>query len=212
MKLNPQIILMGQESRQICKELDLDYSDCETSKYGTPRLDSMIKIADKMAKYNDILLISSDVVLFKDTLKALKNIKMDEFCAVCQKSRQNVIIELDFNDECWEDIVKYNIKLQSITSGDFYLYSKGFWGKIPPFYVGRCACDSWLFYTASQKGKMIDLTKAMTIVDYIHDYKFCDAKYREEEVAYNRKLAGNNKLHINSANWVMEKDFSIRKV
>jgi len=168
----PEIIVMGNEAgvADFCKEMGFRQADIEYSKHGTPMLDSMMSKAEEIASNNILLLVSSDVILFQSTMKALKALKeVENFCAVARKKQQQFFQELDFERD-WKGQVREALRWNLITSGDFFMYPKGFWGKIPPFIIVRTACDSWLFHEASRRDALIDLTPAVEIIDYKHSY------------------------------------------
>ena len=211
LKPRPEIIVMGNEKGVVdfCDELNIINYDVEYSDHGTPMLDSIMNTGEEKASNDYILLVSSDVVLFQNTIKAFKILKdtMIDFCGVARKKQQQEIKALDFNTN-WRNQVRHGLRWNLITSGDFFMYPKGYWGEIPPFIIGRTACDSWLFDESSKKGTLIDLTEAVEIIDYKHSYNHRPSGW-EEEKEHNHNLCKNKKASIKDANWIMSKDFKV---
>ncbi len=209
----PEIFLMGNEPgvREICEELNINHIDCiKYSEYGTPLLNSMMEIAEEIASNNTLLLVSSDVVLPKILTKTVEAVTANfkEFCGVARKLQQETITPLDFSKN-WENEVRQNIKWNLITSGDFFLYPKGYWDKIPEFVIGRAFCDSWLFWESSQKGNMIDLTE-IEIIDYKHSYNNLPEGWTKERMQ-NLILWEGKEADLTHANWKMHTNLSFEQ-
>jgi hypothetical protein len=203
---------MGDDngSLQICEEHGIQYvPDIEKNEYNTPVFSDMVKKADSLAIYPYILHLSSDIIIFQDVVKALQSIKntFQSFCAVCRKWDTDLDELLRFDDPSWIETAKANGDPSMITSGDFYLYTKGFWDDLPPFVVGRSYCDSYLFHQASERKLMINLSPAVTIMHQKHDYKHVPEGNPEFNV--NQRLCQNKIKNISHANYVMNPDFSI---
>lgn len=214
LKPQPEVLVMGREYgvKEFCEEIGYTYvSDIEYSDHGTPMLDSMMNKAEELASNDYLLLVSSDVILFQNTIKAYNALKaqMTEFCGVVRKKQQRSIVELDFSQD-WKSTIKENLRWNLITSGDFFLYPKGYWGEIPPFIIGRTACDSWLFDKACNKNTLVDLTEVVEIIDYQHTYTHRPDHW-ELEKEHNHSLCANKKASIKDANWKMTKGFRLEE-
>ncbi len=209
----PEVLVFGMDhgTKEICKELDYQYiTNIEYSSYGTPMLNSMMEQAERVASFPQLLLISSDIVLFQSVMTAAKACAERELCGTVRKQTQSNIQELDFS-EGWEKLVIDGTIPASVTTGDFFLYPKNFWPKIPPFIIGRGACDSWLYYAANKKKVLLDLSEAVAIVDYVHGYDF--SEHRQKEVSYNASIIRQDQIFsISYANWKMTKDFEIKEI
>lgn len=215
LKPKPEVLVMGHEDgvAEICEELGYRHiTDVQYSDAGTPMLNSMFELADELASNPHVCLVSADVVLFQCLMLGLEAIKeeLNEFCAVCRKQTQKYVIPLDF-DEGWEEVVRMRLQWNMITSGDLYMYTRGYWGKIPPFVIGRCKCDSWLFYEASRKGNLVDMTEAVTIVDYKHGYGFRTGEWKEDWQK-NRDLAGEHQADIRASNYKLTSQLKVQKI
>lgn len=210
----PEIFVMGIEPgvAEICQELGfIHIKEIEYTEYGTPLLNSMIEIAELKAKYDNMLLISSDVIIFQSMATALKVLIekfQKRFCGVARKLQQPKIELLDFLSPNWQEEVKKNVDYSLITSGDFFLYPKGFWGKVPEFVIGRAHCDNWLFYEAAIKNCLVDMTGVVEIVDFIHTYSHLPKGWMKEKMQNVIVSEGKHADFLN-ANWKMTTDFEL---
>ena len=53
---------------------------------------------------------------------------------------------------------------------DYFLFTPGLFGEIPPFAIGRKRRDRWLQYRARCRGLYIDATEIITAIHQDHDY------------------------------------------
>ncbi len=208
----PQIIIMGDDpgSKEICEEFNLVYEpNVKKSKYNTPILSNMIEIADISAEFDNILCVSSDIIVFQNTIDIIKNLeKFGSFCGVSRKLENDFIdYVLDFSIG-WEEKVLEKTYLGMVTSGDFFLYPRGFWKNVPEFIIGRSYCDSWLYAEAISRNSLIDLTEVVPIVHQYHHHNHISPDDSERQV--NKNLSLNHKSDLRYANWVMDKDFIVK--
>lgn len=216
MKLNPrpQIMIMGDDpgSKEICKEFNLEYYDVECSSFGTPLVNSMIKLAEKHGKFDTKLCISSDIILFQNTIKSIKPLKeMKEFCGVAIKLENNNINDLiDFESD-WTKFALNNVKQGMVTSGDYFLYSSKFWenSKMPEFVVGRTHTDSWMFCEAVRRKCLVNLTPCVQIVHQQHHYNHIPKG--DPERSNNERLKKGFGADIRYSNFVMNGHFKLQK-
>lgn len=220
----PEVLVMGTDygTEAICKDLGFTWVPdvAKSDPGGVPYLDSMFKIAQERAQNDHVALISSDVILFQplmDCLQACKD-KFENFCAVCRKKQQtNTDLQLDFSSKKqWVEAVTQNLRWNLETSGDLYMFNKGFWEDIPNFVIGRCKCDTWLFWDAARRGLLVDMTNALTIIDFYNRHEHWkkvdagDKKAGEIERLHNASLAQDIKAGINDANWkILKNTFEI---
>lgn len=210
LKPRPEVVVMGRDagSADFCRMKGItNFVDMEYNEYGIPLLSSMLEKAEEISQNNLFLLISSDIVIEQKVMTALEIIRsqLQEFCAVCRRTETDCRFPIEFFDPDWfkkigEDPTNHYC---SLTSGDFFMYSRGYWPKMPKFSVGRCWCDSWLFYEASQKGNLVDLTEFTPIYHIRHDYSHL---YESNEFETNKALCDNRIGDVSSANWIVTKE------
>lgn len=213
----PEVILMGNDegSEKVAAEYGIRYvPDIKYSDSGTPRFDTMFDKANELATNKYLLYASCDIVLFQDTMKALeiliKNFQ-DNFVGVVEKEGKAGLREL--NREIQVGRKKYKMVLvllgrQVVIIGfSLKVYTKMYC----LFILGVVHVIVGFFWDAWRRGIMVDLTETVMIVDYLHNYTYMNSKVRNQEIKYNRNLAGQNKRHISHANWKMKKDYTIEK-
>lgn len=203
----PQIILFGndQGTRETAFEFGLEHiTDIEYSPYGVPILPSMMKTAELLSKYDLMLLVAADTILFQSTVESAKVLTghFDSFMAGVRRWDQDKLTSINFESENWTSDVTEGIVLGHDWAGDFFLYTRNFWDfdNMPKFVIGRAACDSWLFQTAKDKGCLVDVSKDVCTVHQTHGHN----EDREADVETNIKLAGSHVSCIEWANWEVE--------
>lgn len=206
----PDIIIFGKDDgvAECCDEHGIDNCiNVEYNEYGIPLLSSMFERVEKISKDDVFLLVSSDIVLSQKTMTALEILKknMKEFCGVCRKTEHKGPNPIDFSDDKWftKIVMDQTNHYSLITSGDFFMYTRGMFKDMPKFSVGRCWCDSWLFHAAMEKNALVDLSEYMEIFHLKHDYSHL---YKSNEFETNKALCGNNLSDVSHANWKLVGD------
>lgn len=214
----PQIFVMGDEPgvKEICKEYDLQQVVVDTNEYGTPMLNDMMTKAEEMASNDNILLVSGDIMLLQDTIQSLQNVDLEMFLGVARKRNNPLINRIIPTDESWEQHATSRMVIDVPTSGDYFLYRKGFLDsmpEMPPFAIGRCRCDSWLIHGAFKAGFLVDMTESATVIHQLHDHNHVRrAGGRSPEIAENRKYAAETFCaRIDNCNWKMNKGFKLEE-
>ena len=77
---------------------------------------------------------------------------------------------------------------------DWFVFTAGLFGDIPPFAIGRAGFDNWLVWKARQVGIVVDATHDVRAIHQAHGYEHMaggmDEAYYGEEAARNIELAG----------------------
>jgi len=215
-----EIILFGEDEgvAETAKEFGVRHiPEIEKNEFGTPLLDSVFNLAQKLANNHFMVYISADIILLSDFIRAVKTIKessLSSFLMVGQRIDLDIEEELQFNDINWEaKLRKLAInkgKLHSPEGADYFVFPKGFYHNVPPFAIGRTVHDNWLIYKARALGApVIDATRAITAIHQNHDYSHHSQGVRGvrsgPEKRRNLKLAGgrNHRLTIVDADWLL---------
>jgi len=181
--LQPQceVIVFGNEdgTNEAAAELNFKHiPDIETNEYGTPLLNYLFETAERIAEYNLLCYVNSDIILTNDLLVALNRVRARFHNFLLSGRRVNLDLEmsLDFLKPHWESDLREDAysrgKLEPPWGGiDYFIYPKGIWDMIPPFAIGRLRWDSWLLYKArSNDIPLIDATKVVMAIHQNHDY------------------------------------------
>jgi len=173
-------------------------TNVEHNEFGTPLMNSMIKEVEKKTNNNYLLYVSSDIILFPDTLKIIQPLFFEKkFCAVCIRRDYEQKEPIKFENG-WDKLIQDKLSTVNTTNpmaGDFFMFPKNFWENFPPFALGRTMVDGWMMYqTLNQKAKLIDVTPSLIIGHQNHDYGHHpggrEGVYKGEEAIRNEKLAG----------------------
>ena len=170
----PEILVMGNDvgTKEACEEFGLTHVDVESNEFGTPILKKMMEKAEEIAAHDNILLVSGDIILLQDLIQSLKplNDNLEMFCGIARKRNNlNINSAVSFNTN-WQDFVQKDLQIGPPTSGDFFLYKRGFLSclpEMPHFAIGRCRCDSWLIHHSFKAGIFVDLTEAVKDADLV---------------------------------------------
>lgn len=175
-----EVILFGDDegTAEAAAELGVNHvPDIARNEYGTPLLNYMFAKAQSMAKNDLVCYVNADIIFVDDFTPSIQRVsdRLQKFLMVGRRWNVDVTGPLDFS-QGWEGrlkaLVKRDGKLYSPDGIDYFAFSKGLLGEMPPFAVGRPAWDNWTIYRArSLKVPVIDATEAITCIHQNHNYK-----------------------------------------
>ncbi|MFC1851870.1 hypothetical protein ACFL27_16890 [candidate division CSSED10-310 bacterium] len=146
------------------------------NEYGTPLLNSIFEQAQEKSSYPLLCYVNTDIILLSDFAYALEMIRNSSqyFLVVGQRYDLDVNELLKFNSG-WEAKVRKHVNEKGVLHThfgiDYFIFPRGFWGKIPPFAIGRTIWDNWLIYRArSLRADVIDVSAIVTIIHQNHDF------------------------------------------
>lgn len=200
----PEIILMGDDEgmKEMAEKFNLCYiPEIEKNEYGTPLYNSIFKEAERLAKYDWLCYINSDVILTSDFITACQDLRgrFPKFLAIARRWNVEISELIDFSDKDWEEKLKEKVKLsgkrEGHTGSDIFLFSKDTYKEIPDFTLGRAVFDNWLIYhTRKNNIPVVDMGDMATVVHQYHDYNHHAAGqkgiYTGVEAKRNLALAG----------------------
>lgn len=220
-----EIIIFGKSkgAREISDEVKgIHYPDVKCSKNGVPLLSDMFYKSNKIASYNVLLFINSDIVLPKNSIEVFKkaNQTISKFLFVGHRWDLKVNNFINFSDpskvaKFWE-ISKSKSKKNSPAAIDYFLFRKNSLKRIPNFVIGRPGYDNWLIWYARRKFiPVIDISNELEVIHQIHHFNFHNLKKDpkivdqdgiplEEDGLHNFKIHGQRVLNILDANYKME--------
>lgn len=186
----PEIILFGDEkgTDKTAAEFGLRHvPDVACNEYGTPLLNDIFEKAQKIASHDVLCYVNADIILMSDFIRAIQSVSAlkRRFLVVGQRWDLEIKQPLDFSPD-WENRLLSLIggmgKLQENYAMDYFAFSRGMWGEIPPFAIGRMAWDNWLCYRARALSvPVVDATEAVIVVHQNHDYSHLPTKWKNEE-------------------------------
>jgi hypothetical protein len=202
LKPKPEIILLGNDEgvSEICREFNLIHiPEIERNEYGTPLLNSIFSEAEKAASHQLMCYINADIILMSDFMKAIEvviNQMKPPFLLIGRRWDLEITELLSFESE--DDLrclLREKGKLYLPTGLDYFVFTKGLFGEIPPFAIGRLVFDNWLIWRAKSKGvPVVDLTPQNPVIHQAHDYSHIKnldkSRFINSEIERNRKLLG----------------------
>lgn len=177
----PEVIVLGNEFgvSEICAELSLRHvPEVARNEFGTPLVSDLLAQAQRLAREEIVCYVNSDIILMSDFMEALRSIRAwrgsRPFLAV--GTRWNVRIDepINFSGD-WENGLRRAVEKEGEAGGpgtlDYFAFSRGLYGRCPPFAVGRPYWDPWMVYAAWRaEAAVIDITPSATVVHQRHDY------------------------------------------
>lgn len=177
----PEIILFGTDAgtAEIAAELGLlHHPEIECTAHGTPRVDDLFNKAEQLASNPLLCYVNADIILLSDFLEAIAIVRSryEKFLLISERFNLDLETLWDFSSPNWESDLRRLAVEQGSPSGiaapDFFVYTPGLFGKIPPFAIGRMAWDNWLIYAARKRGyPVIDATPSLRAIHQNHDYR-----------------------------------------
>lgn len=202
MKPKPDIILFGDEEGvvDVCHEFGLLYvPKVGRSEFGTPLLNDVFEQAERLSSTPLLCYVNADIILISDFMRAvaIASAAKERFMMGGRRWDVELPEALDFSGN-WEERVRcialrYGA-LRSIHSCDYFVFSRGLWGVLPPLVLGRCFFDNALMrLSRKRRGALIDATQAVTAVHPNHNYaaglggeEYCS----NPEARWNEQFAG----------------------
>jgi hypothetical protein len=145
------------------------------NEHGTPLINSLFELAQAIASHRLLAYVNADIILTSDFLKAVHRVWLRKFLLVGQRWDLDLTELLDYDDPTWESRLRSTVaergSLHLQWGIDYFVFTQGLWGEIPPFAIGRTAWDNWLIYRARSLGApVVDATQVITAVHQNHDY------------------------------------------
>lgn len=205
-----EIILFGNEdgTAEVAREFSVRHlPEVGLNERGTPLISDMFRKAGQTARYQLLCYANADVILMADFLKAVRTVQSlkQYFLMVGQRWNVDFPDSFDFTSG-WEEKLRLHAQrkghLCATAVIDYFAFSKGLWGEIPPFAIGRPFWDNWMLYGARAQGaSLIDATAVITAVHQNHVgttptccarfYGFADVtEVWRDEANRNRTLCG----------------------
>ncbi len=219
-----EIIIFGKSegAQKIANEVSaIYYPNIKCSKNGVPLLSDLFYKANKIASFDILLFINSDILLPKTFIYSIRNVKdkFSNFLLVGHRWDLKVENLINFNEAAavslfWE-MSEMKSKKASPAAIDYFGFRKNSLKKIPDFVVGRPGYDNWLIWYARRNFMpVVDISEEVKVIHQSHHYNFHNLKNNpkifdrnkipiEEDGKKNMKLHGDRVLNL------LDADFSI---
>jgi hypothetical protein len=204
-RLDPawNVVLFGAAAGtdEIARELGaLHVPELPASASSAPRLDFLFAQAERVTTSPLLCYVNADVVLMGDFSRAVRRVAglRGRVLMIGRRWDLDIAEDLDFSDGWQERLVEHvtgSGHRQINAAIDYFVFSRGLWGRIPALSLGRGAWDDWLVYRArARRASVVDATADVLAVHQNHDYGHlpgrADEALRGPETARNLELAG----------------------
>tara|TARA_Y100000591_G_C21830079_1_gene699024 strand:- start:510 stop:1400 length:891 start_codon:yes stop_codon:yes gene_type:complete len=221
-----EIIIFGNSkgAKEISIEVEgVYYPEVKCSKNGVPLLSDLFYKANKIASFDILLFINSDILLPQNIIEAIKkvNLTLSKYLLVGHRWDLEVKNLINFEESklvstFWKTSKTKSIK-QSPAAIDYFIFRKNSLRNIPDFVIGRPGYDNWLIWYARRNFiPVIDLSKEVSVIHQEHHFNFHNLKndpkvYQEEDGLSNLKIHGNKVLNLLDADYLMQNGKIIKK-
>ena len=217
-----EIIIFGKSegAQKIANEVSaIYYPNIKCSKNGVPLLSDLFHKANKIASFDILLFINSDILLPKRIIYSIMNVKdkFSNFLLVGHRWDLKVEKLINFNEAAtvslfWE-MSEIKSKKASPAAIDYFGFRKNSLKNIPDFVVGRPGYDNWLIWYARRNFMpVVDISEEVKVIHQSHHYNFHNLKNNpkifdrnkipiEEDGKKNMKLHGNRVLNLLDADF-----------
>jgi hypothetical protein len=207
-----EIILLGNEDgiAEIAEEYGLRHvRDIARTAFGTPLVSDLFNKAEQLSARAAFCYVNSDIILMSDFMQAIQRVvgQKKRFLVVGHRSDVDVTKAIDFGQD-WEETLRNEARARGRLAGpssiDFFVFSRGAFGEIPPFVIGRPRWDNWMLYRArTLRVPLIDATPVVVAIHQNHDYSHHpqgkDGTRHGDEALSNAMLAGEKLSMFNIA-------------
>ena len=192
-----QVIVLGEAP----DGLDVEHlADVARNEQGTPLLDDAFRIAEERARYPIMTFVNADILLPASLAQAVTTTvrHSDRFLIVgeCWNTRSDAALE--------PEAIQWNRqgRKRGADAIDYFVYSRGLYGDLPPFAIGRTVFDNWLVWRARDLGAVVvDATSTVRALHQDHSYahvgSLADIR-RAPEALENRRLSGGGRERLYS--------------
>lgn len=201
-----EVILLGDEEgiAETAKEFGVKHiTGVECTAGGTPRLDSIFRLAEETAAGRWMAFINADVIALPDFVRAAESTAMlaRRYLIVGQRWDLDLTRPLDFSSG-WEERLLEEARLEGRRHGrngsDYFIYPRSGFPQIPPFALGRAGWDNWMIYAGRRGGlRVVDASNEINIIHQTHDYGHLPGgrpHYQHPESFDNLRMAGGEKV------------------
>jgi hypothetical protein len=210
-----EVILFGDEkgTAEVCRDLGIRHEPHVTrNEHGTKYLNYIFDRAKQIARHNVLCYANCDIMLTSDFRAAVEvtSKTYSEFLLIGRRWDTNITEPWDFNQPGWDQRLRSLATMKGRLNGpswvDYFCFSRDlYYGKMPPFLIGRDGWDPWLIWFARKSEvPLVDLSRAVIAVHQNHDYAYLKqgvaAIHKEEEMSYNWSLGGGPDWHYYATN------------
>jgi hypothetical protein len=201
-----RVLLAGDETGvdEAAAELGVDHlPDLPRNEHGTPLLDEAFRLAEEKAGTGLVCFVNADILMPPSLAGAARAVsaRADRFLVIgdCWNVRVETLLDADSVD--WVGLLGH-ARRRGADALDYFLFTPGIFGHVPPFAVGRMVWDNWLVWKARDRGAVVvDATSVVRAVHQDHSYVHVGSLVKVRggpEADENRRLAGGGRSRLYS--------------
>jgi hypothetical protein len=191
-----QVILCGDEPGidAAAQELGVErLHQVARSPSGAPLLNDVFRLAHTVARHEILCFVNTDIILRGDPT-VLQHLG-DPFLVIGESQDVDVRERVRYGDSAWRQAFAESGQLRGPFAIDYFFFTAGLFGTLPPFAIGRARFDNWLVCQALRQGALVvDGTDALLAIHQRHGYEHLAGgrreAYRGADARRNQSLAG----------------------
>jgi hypothetical protein len=215
-----EVILFGDEdgAAETCRDLGIRHEPkVLRNENGTKYLSYIFDRANEISRHNFLCYANCDIMLasgFRGALE-LASRTYSEFLMIGRRWDTNITEPWDFGQADWD----HRLRSLALRSGkqngpswiDYFCFSRDlYYGKMPPFLIGRSGWDPWLIWFARKcEARLIDASRLVVAVHQNHDYTYlrqgAASLHGNAEASYNWSLGDDAAWHHYTADAATDK-------
>jgi hypothetical protein len=176
-----EVILFGNDegAAEVARDLGIRHEPhTEKNEAGSNRIDYMFTRAQAIARHNVLCYSNCDIIFMNDFRAALERVLVAhrEFLMIGRRWDTEIAAPCDFSNPDWPTRIR-ELALQTNKQRkpdwiDYFVFSRGLFGDLPPLVVGRVYWDNWAVWKALQmKRPVVDVSLVVKAVHQNHDYQ-----------------------------------------
>jgi hypothetical protein len=178
-----EVIVFGDDegAAEAARELGIRHEpSVKRNENGTKYLGPIYDRAQEIARSEILCYVNCDIILMSDFREAVERLceRRRDFMMIGRRWDLGVTERIEFDRADWER----ELRAVALREGkqrpadwiDYFVFSRGlYYGKIPPFVIGRPGWDNWLvWYARAARTCVVDASQVVMAVHQNHDYSY----------------------------------------
>jgi len=205
-----EVILFGDEdgAAETCRDLGIRHEPkVRRNDNGTKYLNYIFDRAKEISSHNIFCYANCDIMFGRDFRAAVELTfrTYPQFLMIGRRWDTDITELWDFEEVDWDLQLRSLAQLKGKQNGpswtDYFCFSRDlYYGKMPPFLIGRNGWDPWLIWFARKsKVHLIDASRMVVAVHQNHDYAYlrqgAASRHSQAEASYNWSLGDDTLWH-----------------
>lgn len=196
-----EVILLGRDegTDAVAARLGARHvPDIELNASGTPLVRGVLGAAEEHARGALLCYVNADIILLDDFVETVRDAvrAFPRFLMVGRRTDLDVSEAIDFAAGWQAKLRAHALSRGAVhpaTGLDYFVFTRGLFGDIPPLALGRTVWDNWLLYRARERrGELLDASQRVLAIHQSHDYggRSQAEVWSSPEALENQRLAG----------------------